>query len=553
MIVRVPNGSAQIQESALSQRLNQRAKRLGKQVLFSSHPNSLGLEDLRKFHQPVVLVQDYLPDTPIGKVLEQSYDSMLRYKPTLAIGHYPDSGKALILSLEKGISPVNNFESLTVWLDKLLQSRVSHRHYDTDTHLKKVSQMPESIKADLDELKNLTETWSNWSLFPKFQLANNDTGVSAERYVGARFGFVAKNTEGGTLITARGSNKGKPSDKDFALVTQVNGKEVHTTSLERKASLNAPLAHQIFQHRPEIKYIVHSHVFLAEGITVPNISSPDTEEDWESIETVINSGAQIINQPQHGTLILLKNPDELLPILLRNNVYSTRGEAYEEEYLRFLEEDFLARSIAKSNIRPDAKVLDLCCGTGASTEDLRKLGFSHIDIADGSKTMLEQAERKIGKAGKIISLPNLDPLDNDYDLISMRQAFNYVKLDDLNIFAKNIAAKLNEQGKFVFTTFAKLEPGLRIRENTDWQDSSGNHWIRTSESNIISAEQVMHTQRTESLDFKQELWSPRLDINIFYQYSAKQIEQAFKDSGFKVSHSKEANRLCFTCVKDGRK
>ncbi len=545
----LPTGSAQIQQSSLSQRLNERAERLGKQVLFTSNPNSLGQEDLRKHHKPVVLVQDYSLDTPIGKVLEQSYDSMLHYKPALAIGHYPDSGKALILTLEKGIIPVNNFGSLTLWLDKLLQSRVSNRHYDTDTKFNKVSEMPESIRADLDELKDLTETWSNWSLFPKFQLANIDTGVSAERYAGARFGFVAKNTDSGTLITARGSNKGKPVDRDFALVTKVDGKEVHTTSLERKASLNAPLAHQIFKQRPEIKYIVHSHVFLPEGIDVPNISSPDTEEDWESIETAIKGGAQIINQPQHGTLILLKSPDELLPILLRNNVYSTRGDAYEIEYKRFLQRDFLARTINELNMPQDSKVLDLCCGTGASTEHLQGLGFTNIDIADGSRSMLNEAEKKIGKAGKIISLPNLDLPDNDYDLISMRQAFNYLKPNELNIFAQNITSKLKANGKFVFTTFGQLEPGLRTRDNADWQDASGDHWIRTSESNIITSEQVMHTQRTESLDFKQGLWSPRLDINIFYQYNAEQIEQAFREAGFQVTHSKGANRLCFTCVK----
>ena len=537
-------------ESSLSTKLNQRAEGLGHQVLFTSNPESLGSEDLRKFHKPVVLIQDYPSNTPTGKIVEQTYDSLLRYRPTLAIGHDPETERALIITLEKGLVPVANHDRLLIWLDKLLQSRASHRHYNTDTHLNIVEQVPDTIRTDLDELKSLTESWTNWSLFPKFQLVNKDTGLESERYPGARFGFVAKRTNAGTLITARGSNKGEPSDRDFALVTQVEGLDVHTTSLKSKASLNAPLAHKIFEHRPEIRYIVHSHVLLPEGINAPNISSPDTEEDWESVEALVKSGATVINQPQHGTLILLKDPQELLPILIKNNVYSTRGGSYETEYRRFLQEDLLIRAVKSLNLLKNTKILDLCCGTGASTEHLLKLGFTNIDIADGSKTMLEQAERKFRTTGTIISLPNLDSVKNNYDLITMRQAFNYIKPEDLDTFVKNIAQKLSSNGQFVFTTFGKLEPGLRTREDPDWQDPNGEHWIRTHESNVITEGQVMHTQRTEALDFNNELWSPTLDINIFYQYDVNQIVDAFTKAGFKVSHSQETNRLCFVCSKE---
>ncbi len=529
--------------STLVSRLQQRAG--ASDILFSSDPASLGQEDLRKLHKPAVLVQDYPESTKISEALEQSYDTLLQYRPSLAIAHYPDSGKAILITLEKGLVPVNNFASLATWLDKLLQSRIKQEHYDTDTYLTKVTEL--ETKTDLDELQKLTETLSTWSLFPKFQLTNEQTKLRSERYPGARFGFVAKRTTQGTLITARGSNKGTPSEKDFALVTAIDGKQVHTKTIERKASLNAPLAHKIFEARPEINYIVHSHILLPKGINATNISAPDTEADWKSIAELVQQGAQVINQPQHGTLILLRNPDELLPILLRNNTYNSRADLYETEYRRFLEEDFLTRIVNDSGTPKTAKVLDLCCGTGASTEALVQLGFKDIDIADGSQGMLRQAEQKLGRNGKIISLPNLDPLTSTYDLITMRQAFNYIRPTDLNTFAWNIAQRLNPNGKFVFTTFAELEPGLRIRENPDWQND--NRWIRTSESNIISKEAIMHTQRTELLDFDKELWSPVLDINIFYQYNADQIAKAFRATGLEVKYTQEANRICFTCSK----
>ena len=78
------------------------------------------------------------------------------------------------------------------------------------------------------------------------------------------FGFLSPRTGGGTLITGRGSSKSQAEADDLSLVTDLDEgrRTLAVSSVQRKASLNANIAHLAFRHRPDIQYIVHAHIEL---------------------------------------------------------------------------------------------------------------------------------------------------------------------------------------------------------------------------------------------------------------------------------------------------
>ena len=126
------------------------------------------------------------------------------------------------------------------------------------------------------------------------------------------FGFLAKRTGQGTLITGRGSSKSQADVQDLSLVTDLDERHrtLAVTSRERKASLNANIAHMIFRHRSEIDYIVHSHIELPAAVRAERETTPGTQEDWESIEELIRSGERLVYQQHHGIILLLGDLSE---------------------------------------------------------------------------------------------------------------------------------------------------------------------------------------------------------------------------------------------------
>ena len=83
--------------------------------------------------------------------------------------------------------------------------------------------------------------------------------------------------------------------------------------------------------------------------------------------------------------------------------------------------DYAASALEKYMTVPDAKVLDVACGTGLTGLALLKCGFTDIDGLDPSNEMLLQAKKKsIYKKlmqGIITDTEVLDVPDNSYDAI----------------------------------------------------------------------------------------------------------------------------------------
>ncbi|MCS4089282.1 methyltransferase domain-containing protein [Rhizobium sp. BK176] len=487
--------------------------------------------------------------TTIAAAMDDGYSSLLKHRCTMMLALLPrgadSADRSLLITGERGIVPSKGLDTTARSFVDLLTSRVGQQHNRTELTL---GGLPGSIDGDLAEAIRHTREWAKWSLFPKYEARD-------PKYPGAEFGFVAKRTAAGTLITARASNKERPGPDDFALITAVDEDgTVHVSSAGRKASLNAPLAHRILQERRDINYVVHSHVFLPEGVTVPAVSTPGTTDDWNAVAQAVQSGAQVINQPHHGTLILLEHHQQLLPILMANGLYRHNSEFYDHAYARFQatvdKPTSLERTINQMAIPLNASVLDLCCGTGASTLALQAFGLNKIDFADRSTSMLAVAESRLGRKGGVAELEDLSDIPSGaYDLVTVRQAFAYVRPEDLGRVAKNIARILTLSGRFVFNGFAKIAAGSS--KARDIETERENVLVRTRENNQITDEAVLHTQRTEIVDFNTGRWDAVLDVNHFYQHAPERLREEFEAAGLSLESYHQGNSICYVASRSG--
>lgn len=498
-------------------------------------------------HLALVGIYGAGPLTSISRAFDDTYSHLLKCRCTMILGLLPSESapfcRSMVITGERGVRPsIGLRETARSFLD-LLRSRVGNRHNRSELLL---GGLPTCVNSDLEEMTRFTMQWAKWSLFPKYE-------SSDPRYPGAEFGFIAKRTAEGTLITARASNKESPSVDDFALITSIDDDgTVHVRSSKRKASLNAPLAHRILQERPEVGYIVHSHVFLPVGVTVSDVSAPGTLRDWEAVAEAVHGGAKIINQPDHGALILLENPADLLSILKDNGLYRHNSDLYDLAYARFQatpdKPTSLERVVSNLTLPSGARVLDMCCGTGASTLALETVGFRNVDFADGSPSMLAVAEKRLGRKGVVATLEDLSNLPAlTYDLVTVRQAFAYVAPADLVKVAENIAAILKPSGCFVFNGFAQMAAGAV--KSRDIETEHVNILIRTHEDNLITDVDVLHTQRTEIIDFDKRRWTAVLDVNQFHQHPAELLRDAFLKNGLLFSMQHHGNSICYTVTK----
>jgi demethylmenaquinone methyltransferase / 2-methoxy-6-polyprenyl-1,4-benzoquinol methylase len=109
-----------------------------------------------------------------------------------------------------------------------------------------------------------------------------------------------------------------------------------------------------------------------------------------------------------------------------------------------------ARTFAHVLSKPDARVLDLCCGTGDMTFALRRRAAKTAKIsgADFSHTMLQQAGRK--SAGSALRWVEADALqlpfpDQQFDLVTT--AFGFRNLADYDAGLREIVRVLGPNGE----------------------------------------------------------------------------------------------------------
>jgi SAM-dependent methyltransferase len=110
--------------------------------------------------------------------------------------------------------------------------------------------------------------------------------------------------------------------------------------------------------------------------------------------------------------------------------------------------EVLAALIRRLQPSPEARILEIGCGTG---HNLAMLGeFGHVDALELDEEARTLAEQRLGRSVLSAPLPELaGVLDKHYDLIG---AFDVIEhIEDDRAAVASIAAKLKPGGKFVIT------------------------------------------------------------------------------------------------------
>lgn len=475
-------------------------------------------------------------------LIDAAYRSILRDHQDLAVANVgqnsmrPSELLTYIVTGERGVIPVRR-EDLDRRLCSIIEDRFSRRHFKTN--LETLSSLPITQETEKDFISAC-----HWVS----ELALFDTYTEGER---GEFGFIAKRTEEGTLITARGSSKSEATVDDLALVRGVDLERltIDVASTGKKAALNASLAHLIFEQRPEIKYIVHAHVSLPEAIVVPRDSSPSTAEDWERMADIVKAGHSIIEQPHHGVCILLESLHDLPAILERNSIYTSNAGHYDKAYHRFLGSAALV-DIFSDRVAPGEPILDLCSGTGEVSRELLARGFSDITLCDASPAMNQVARTKLEHfipSEKIHTAAMEElPYREEFGGVIMRQAVNYIAPGDLVATFQKIGAALRPGGTFVFNSFV-LDDSFsgKVRRRRDEVDHS---IVRTCEGNLIRDGKVYHGQKTEIFDAYSGAYTSVYDLNSFWIYSPEEFEVALKKAGAQsIVVTRKDNSVYFEC------
>jgi demethylmenaquinone methyltransferase/2-methoxy-6-polyprenyl-1,4-benzoquinol methylase len=123
-----------------------------------------------------------------------------------------------------------------------------------------------------------------------------------------------------------------------------------------------------------------------------------------------------------------------------------------------------ARKLRPVLSRPDAVVLDLCCGTGDLAFAMRKKGKAHIIGADFAHTMLVRANAKsAAEAAGSISFLESDALqlpfaDESFDLVTA--AFGFRNLANYESGLREILRVLKPAGTIGILEFTEPPAGL---------------------------------------------------------------------------------------------
>lgn len=499
------------------------------------------ISDIKKIRKDIFLVWfKLLKDSSPDELIEIAYKSMLRDHQDISVANISRWWQwfwdflTYLVTIEKWIIPVKRRKDLQKILKETIENRYSEQYYKTE--LEKVEKLPISdgeLESFISDIHNL----SHLALFSKYLEWKRE-----------EFWFIAKRTELWTLLTSRWSSKSEAWENDLALITDIDKKNrvIKTKSVEKKASLNWNVAHLIMENRPDVNYIVHSHINLPNSVKAIKETSPWTHEDWESVKDLVLWWEKIIYQQNHWVLILLDSLSELIPLLQNNNIYAQKAELYDIAYQRFQKNTRFV-DIVEKEFKKDWGILDMCAWTWEVSLQLIEKWFKNITAQDTSKPMLEQAIKKVPSLQtKQGSFEEFNEQEK-YDWIIIRQAINYIKPDDLiNVFTK-LRDWLKNSWKLVFNTFIISD---KTWTNRRTKDELWDKIVITEEWNLIVDNLIHHWQKTQIFDQKTWDYDEVYDLNSFYSYSKNDFEFALKKGWFSnVEVIQEKKSLYFICIK----
>ncbi len=497
------------------------------------------VDDVLKRHKSGVFLVGFkfLKDVTPDQLIDVAYKSMMRNNQNLCVANISldaDNSKFLtyIVTIEKWIIPVPNRNDLPRILLNEIEQRVSKNYFSTKPTI--VEKLPIE-QTELQSFISSTRGLANLGLFEPYLPWSSE-----------EFGFVAKRIQGWTLITGRGSNKSNCTDKDCVLVeySDLDSRTIKTISTDKKASLNAPVADYLFKLRPEINYIIHAHIDLPQAYHIPESTSPWTVEDVQSVFNAASAGHTIIHQPHHGVMILLHDLNELIPLLKQNNIYNAHAQDYDLAYLRFqINDSFI--DIVENEVPKDAKILDMCAGSGEVSRQLQSRGYSNIDLADKSSQMLDEAKKKLADVDdRAFYLQTLEQeYPHIYDAIVIRQAINYVDSTDLFQVFSHIYEALNEGWVCIFNTFQSDESKVYLPKQYITENDI--HRVITHEWNLKRNGKLYHGQISHIFNKTTGEYRHVYDLNSFSLHNSQEVKEVMEIAWFTVTMRQENNSLYF--------
>ncbi|MBE5738892.1 MAG: hypothetical protein E7354_04120 [Clostridiales bacterium] len=207
-------------------------------------------------------------------IIDSAYNDLLSNKWQFVVF---DSGDRLsVLTKEKSLFDIDD-------LDEFLAMAESDIYYKTEC---------------VGAIPNISQNDTNmyWKYIDEYASMIEKTTYGG-RYL---FGCVAVKTDSGFVTTVRG----KDNLQECAFVYYVNHNDYKVLASDRKATLNAPLLHYLFEKNPQLKVIVHLNGEFGENLPTMQYAFPGTVRD--SIRDVSTS----FNIEYHGVFYLFNKYGE---------------------------------------------------------------------------------------------------------------------------------------------------------------------------------------------------------------------------------------------------
>lgn len=210
---------------------------------------------------------------------------------------------------------------------------------DTDN----ISEIGETISKRLEYLLDLnrvnsvkTDIKETYKVSPEFIVLIKEYGTEFTKYVNAinpnrllgnastrcAKGFPAIRMNNHILVTRRNVDKQTLNEDDFVLVEN-SIKPVVNYKGDNKPSVDTPIQIKLFEHYKNVKYMIHGHAYVKDGVFTSSKIPCGYIEEFEEIKELIkdvDSTNFKINLRGHGCLILSDNLDYLKEQI--NNLYS---------------------------------------------------------------------------------------------------------------------------------------------------------------------------------------------------------------------------------------